>query len=89
MSVKFDEQPPQQNELNSIDSINARIVELFQQIDEMGYYTNSEWLINLSHSHCKGFLKDLHDIWNHRLNIDESMKRRIIPPNGCPFNYVV
>ncbi len=86
MSVKFDEQPPQQNELNSIDSINARIVELFQQIDEMGYYTNSEWLINLSHSHYKGFLKDLHDIWNHRLNIDESMKRRIIPPNGCPFN---
>jgi len=85
MTIKFDEQPQQVNELNTIASINQRIVEIFQKIDEMGYYTNSEWLINLPHPHCKGFLRDLHDIWNHRLNIDASMKRRIIPPNGNPF----
>jgi len=61
------------------------IVDLFQHINTLGNYSDSEWFIVLQRVDLIRFIRNLHDIWYYRANLSQDMKERICPPNGNPF----
>tara|TARA_R110002072_G_scaffold78126_2_gene181342 strand:- start:1826 stop:2911 length:1086 start_codon:yes stop_codon:yes gene_type:complete len=63
---------------------NQKLINLFHEIDLLGNYTNVEWFKNLNTRKKLFFLKELHDIWNYRANIDIYTKQQIYP-YGDPF----
>jgi len=65
--------------------VELRALSLFQNIDALGNYSNSEWLIQLDRIQLIKFLRELADIWNYRAQITPETKRNICPPSGDPF----
>ena len=61
------------------------IVDLFQHINTLGNYSDSEWFIALERAELIRFIRNIHDIWYYRANLTQEMKERICPPNGNPF----
>ena len=61
------------------------IVDLFQHINTLGNYSDSEWFIALQRAELIRFIRNVHDIWFYRANLSQEMKERICPPNGNPF----
>jgi hypothetical protein len=61
------------------------IVDLFQHINTLGNYSDSEWFIALQREELIRFIRHIHDIWYYRANLTQEMKERISPPNGNPF----
>ena len=61
------------------------IVDLFQHINTLGNYSDSEWFIVLQREELIRFIRHIHDIWYYRANLTQEMKERISPPNGNPF----
>lgn len=61
------------------------IVDLFQHINTLGNYSDSEWFITLRRTDLIRFIRNIHDIWYYRANLTQEMKERICPPNGNPF----
>jgi hypothetical protein len=61
------------------------IVDLFQHINTLGNYSDSEWFIALQRVDLIRFIRNVHDIWYYRANLSQDMKQRICPPNGNPF----
>jgi len=66
-------------------SIHDKINEIFQKIDSLGNYSQSEWLTNLNNNQMRKFVCELYDIWNYRAQIMNDVKILICPPNGTPF----
>jgi hypothetical protein len=62
-----------------------KVTDLFQKIDELNYYTNPEWFIKMSIDNHRCFYVELHDIWNHRAELAQSVRLEIIPPPARPF----
>lgn len=71
--------------LSDSSQLSVRITTLFQKMDELGNYTNSTWFSDLSRPLIIRFIRELFDIWNHRLGIDIVTKRLIVQPSGTPF----
>ena len=71
--------------LSDSTQLSIRITTLFQKMDELGNYTNSDWFTNLNRVQIIRFVRELFDIWNHRLGIDNITKRMVVQPNGTPF----
>jgi hypothetical protein len=65
--------------------VELRALSLFQNIDSLGNYSNSKWLLDLDRIHLIKFLRELADIWNYRAQITPETKRNICPPSGDPF----
>jgi hypothetical protein len=61
------------------------IVDLFQHINTLGNYADSEWFIALQRTELVRFIRNVYDIWYYRANLSQEMKERICPPNGNPF----
>jgi hypothetical protein len=61
------------------------IVGLFQHINTLGNYSDSEWFTSLHRTDFLRFIRHIHDIWYYRANLSQDMKERICPPNGNPF----
>lgn len=61
------------------------IVDLFQHINTLGNYSDSEWFIALQRDELVRFIRNVHDIWYYRANLSQEMKERICPPHGNPF----
>lgn len=61
------------------------IVDLFQHINTLGNYSDSDWFITLSRAELIRFVRNVHDIWYYRANLSQDMKERICPPTGNPF----
>lgn len=61
------------------------IVDLFQHINTLGNYSDSEWFIALQREELIRFIRNLHDIWYYRANLSQEVKERICPPHGNPF----
>ena len=60
-------------------------ISLFQEIDQMGFITDSKWLTGLSRSKCIFYIRELDDVWRYRAQISTQTKREIINPNGCLY----
>ena len=65
--------------------VELRALSLFQNIDALGNYSNSQWLLSLNRNQLIKFLRELADIWNYRAQITPETKRSIYPPSGDPF----
>lgn len=66
--------------------LNEKIITLFSKIDELGFYTNANWVINLNRNKNIKFLKEIVDIWLYRAQLTSETKHNIYPLNGCnPF----
>lgn len=81
-------------EVTDKKSIELRILNLFQNIDSLGHYSNSIWFTSLNRLNLIKFIREIGDIWNYRAQITNETKRAICPPNGDPFrnlsmNYII
>jgi len=66
-------------------AIELRALSVFQNIDALGNYSNSEWFLSLNRNELIKFVRELNDIWTFRTQITNETKRNICPPNGNPF----
>jgi hypothetical protein len=64
--------------------LDARISELFMEIDQLGNYTNVEWFTSLQKHELLVFLNQLHELWRYRARLSFQYKTRICPL-GDPF----
>jgi len=65
--------------------MELRIKSLFQEIDSLGNYTNSEWFSSLDRIGIIRFIRELYDIWEYRAHLSPVIKMEICPPTGDPF----
>jgi hypothetical protein len=64
-----------------------KVTDLFQKIDELGYYTNSQWFIGLDERKLRRLYVELYDIWYHRAGLTNLTRNIIIPSPARPFRY--
>jgi hypothetical protein len=69
-------------------SIELRILDVFQNIDSLGNYSDSNWFLSLNINQILRFVRELHDIWDYRAQLTQEIKRKICPPNGDPFRVI-
>ena len=65
-------------------SYDYRVLKVFQSIDDLGNYTNPEWFLSLSRFQKTRFIRELYEIWFHRLELTNEVRRNI-SPRGNPF----
>jgi hypothetical protein len=73
-------------EVSDKKSVELRALTLFQNIDSLGNYSNSEWFLTLNRNQLIKFMRELVDIWSYRAPLTPEVKRSICPPNGNPFS---
>ena len=73
------------SELSEEKKLELEVISTFQKIDQLNHITNPNWFLNLSRIRLIRFYKELIDIWNYRLQIENNIKRNIIQPHGKPF----
>jgi hypothetical protein len=66
-------------------AVELRALELFQNIDSLGNYSDSAWFLSLDRNQNVRFMRNLSDIFNYRAQLTNDMKRNICPPSGNPF----
>jgi hypothetical protein len=76
------------NGLSNEKVIELRALSLFQNINALGNYSDSQWFLSLTKLQLIKFIKELADIWNYRAQIDEQTKIKICPLHGNPFRYL-
>jgi hypothetical protein len=65
--------------------VELRALSLFQNIDALGNYSNSQWFLSLNRNQLIKLVRELADIWNYRAQLPMDIKRNICPPIGDPF----
>jgi hypothetical protein len=74
--------------IESIDpkkKMEMRIIEIFQYINELGNYADSNWFSSLPRHMMLMFIREMYDIWNYRAQLTSQIKNDIVPPHGNPF----
>ena len=66
-------------------AIELRSLTLFQNIDALGNYSNSNWFLSLNKQQIIKLMRELADIWSYRAQLTMDVKRNICPPHGDPF----
>jgi len=82
ISLHYDDEIPN---VSVEKAIELRALSLFQNIDALGNYSNSQWFLSLNRHQLVRFTKELCDIWNYRAQLTIDIKRNICPPYGNPF----
>jgi hypothetical protein len=73
-------------EVTKTKSVELTALALFQEIDSLGNYTDSNWFLSLNRVQLIKFVMELNDIWSYRAQLSLETKRSICPPNGTPFS---
>ena len=60
-------------------NIVQRVFSLFNDMDLLGYYTNSAWFMELHRFQLLLYFKGLYDIWIYRAQLTDQVKREICP----------
>ena len=76
-------------EVSEKKSVELRCLNLFQNIDSLGNYSNPSWFLNLSNIQLIKMLRELVDIWAYRAPLSLETKRAICPPVGNPFGRII
>lgn len=66
-------------------SVELRALTLFQNIDALGNYSNSQWFLTLNKNQLIKFIRELNDIWQYRASLSIETKKAICFPSGNPF----
>lgn len=56
-----------------------KVVDLFNKIDELNYYSSPDWFIGLNLYGQVKFYRELFDIWNFRAGLSPAQKNAIVP----------
>jgi len=67
-------------------TIELKALSLFQNIDYLGNYSDSQWFLSLNRTQIIKFTKELIDIWSYRALLNMKTKREVCPPIGNPFS---
>jgi hypothetical protein len=67
--------------------VEVRTIALFQNINYLGNYSDSNWFLTLTKNKLLKFSRELIDIWDYRASITTETKKLICPPHGLPFSY--
>jgi len=62
--------------------------DVFRMIEDLGYYTDPSWFIDLSRLELQRFYMELADIWFHRAALSPTDRLRIVPGRN-PFSVPV
>ena len=65
--------------------LEMKTLELFQYINELGNYSDSNWFLGLPLHMLVMFIRELYDIWHYRAQLSPTIMREIVPPHGNPF----
>ena len=65
--------------------LNLKVVDVFQKIESVGFYVDTEWFNHLTTLQLLKYIRELYDIWNYRANLPPTTKIAICPPIGNPF----
>lgn len=79
------EEEEEEKYLSDYDKIKMKSIDLFQDINLLGNYSEFEWFLNLTRVQTYRFIRELEDIWNYRSQITDDIKKLIYPPTGNPF----
>ena len=66
-------------------SLELRILDLFQNINSMGNYSEPTWFSTLNIQNLHKFTRELYDIWEYRAQLSFETKKLIYPPYGELF----
>lgn len=69
-------------------AVELRALDLFQNIDALGNYSNPQWFLSLNRFALIRFIRELGDIWEYRAQLTPETKRNICPPHGNPFRNI-
>ena len=67
------------------NNIEFRSLALFNDIDNLGNYTNVFWFLELQRAEYLVYIRELYDIWTYRAQLSEEVKRDICPISN-PFS---
>ena len=73
------------HEISATQQLELRALALFQNINELDNYSDAGWFLGLSREGTLRFVRELHDIWNHRAQLTAESKCEIYPPDGNLF----
>ena len=76
-----------QKEVSDEKSLEFKILDLFQNINALGNYSEAIWFTSLNKYQLIRFVKELNEIWNYRSQISETVKKQICHPHGNPFRH--
>lgn len=63
--------------------------DVFRLIEDLGYYTDPGWFMDLGRADLQRFYIELADIWNHRATLTPQDRVRIVPTGGRPLSVPV
>lgn len=79
---------PKQVKVEDSKQAEMDCIAVFQIINDLGNYADSNWFDALDKPQILHFLRELYDIWNYRAQISEETKREIVHPRGNPFGTI-
>lgn len=79
-TIQVDEIP-----LNETKIMEFKLLNIFQEINNLGNYADHDWLWSLNRVGLVKFIRELADIWCYRANLTNETKQKICPPHGDPF----
>lgn len=84
IKTKIDKLP----QLSFEKQLDFKTISIFQEIDNLGNYTDIMWFNSLNKINMIRFIRELYDIWNWRASLSIHTKREICPPQGNPFTNI-
>jgi len=75
-------------EKDKTKELELKILGLFQQINNLGNYSDHNWFWSLSKMNLIKFIRELLDIWAYRANLTNELRRNICPLDGNPFSNI-
>jgi len=82
---KIDIKITDSDEISPEKRLELRVTSLFQDMDDLGNYTNPDWFNSLNRGALIHYLRELADIFGYRAQLSQNTKREICPPIGDPF----
>tara|TARA_Y100000389_G_scaffold203290_1_gene251267 strand:- start:3532 stop:4515 length:984 start_codon:yes stop_codon:yes gene_type:complete len=84
-NITLEIEDPQKDKIKELE---LKILGLFQQINNLGNYSDHTWFWSLSEIKLIKFIKELLDIWVYRANLTNELRRNICPLDGNPFRNI-
>lgn len=66
-------------------TIDQKFVSIFQKLDSLGNYTQTEWITQLNNRQLRKFIYEIYDIWMYRSQLTPQERSSLCPPFGNPF----
>ena len=85
ISIKLEDDEQTTEQISPEKQEELFIVGLFQHINTLGNYSDSEWFMSLKRNDFIRFIRLIYDIWTYRADLTHYNKERICPPTGNPF----